>query len=338
MRSSSPSKPDCWLQPRRLGAHGGPKSGDVLAQSPIDQERAVAQPVDAWGHRPGDERIGARGRIAEHQLAWPHQGLTRIAVEPGIGNIRRIEVAVGDVIVRGGAGAAADAGLRDAVVESEMLVAAIVGAHVARLDRDLGAVSGELAREFSRGVARGLAVVRRDHHHGVELFTRLADHPVLRRARIGRIGRIAEQGGALRQATEKGRAVDLRHGRRELAEALRGETDCHQRRPVRFLELTGLVAAMVAAILQRDGAVRDRTAAHHLADCALRRQESSTVLRKAQIDERLVRLEEARHRDALDVVELEHGLCRRCRCRRRRRGWDFRGCLGHADHFTGMCG
>ena len=117
-----------------LLAHRAPEQAHILAQPAIHQERAVARPGRLGeGDKPRQQRVGAGRRVAEHELAGPHQILAGIAVKPSLRNLARVEMTVGYVVFRLIGGTPTRSRLRYTVIEPEMLVPRLITAYIAIL-------------------------------------------------------------------------------------------------------------------------------------------------------------------------------------------------------------
>ena len=74
----------------------------------------------------GSQRIPTRARVAEHELARPHQVLPRKTVQPGVGKAGRVDRPRGDEVARKARETAPHSRLGDPVMEAEVLLADLV--------------------------------------------------------------------------------------------------------------------------------------------------------------------------------------------------------------------
>jgi hypothetical protein len=283
-----------------------PEAGDVLAQAPHDEERAVAAPRRARQRatRGGADRVERMlRRGAEHDLSRPEQGLAR--AREAVRQRGRHALPRGHEVARPPRAAPPEARQGDAVAEAEVLVAGErPGKVVAGLDpqRPPAARTGEELLDLR--VAEG-GLVAGDGQDQVRLgCLGAAEAPALRAA--GARVAVAEQARAGRQPLAEGLVVEGRHRRRADQPPQPGRREGHV--APGGDEFGRLLAAGIAQLAEAPVVV------DHLAGGGDGRHQRRQPLpergraRDAPEDQRLMVLAEPRDAVALDPAEAQHRL------------------------------
>ncbi len=211
--------------------HCVPEEFHILAQAPENKKRAISYPGGKWGiRRSRNKRIGTCLGIAKYKLTRPDEVLAGIAVQPRLGNLRRIDVAVSYEVIVSAGGPSPYARLRNTIVEAEVLVAALFPFQDISIfpvgDGDTSLV--KLRNDRVGMFFHSFPMIAGDHHERIQLGALAAYNPVRGIAVGAWVCRVTEQWRPRDEPCLKSLTLNQRCAGRKANKTRKRKSDSHQ--------------------------------------------------------------------------------------------------------------